>query len=580
MTCGDSDIRIRPGRVRDGGRSQAPKSFVGQVMRAAHRAGHVGGKIGGRGRSTFGRGRLAAASAVLRSPSRRVLIKTRVVRHRGARFRSAPLSTHANYLKRDGVTRSGEPARMFDAAGDNADDRAFAARCEDDRHHFRFIVSPEDASDLADLRTTTRELMTQMEQDLGTRLDWVAVDHWNTDNPHVHVLVRGRADDGADLVISRDYLTRGMRARAEALVELEVGPRSEQEIRAGLEKEVGAERFTSLDRALRAAADDGGGVVDLRPGGAEAADPDMRRLMVGRAQTLERLGLAEPLGPAQWELRPGLEDRLCDLGIRGDIIKTIHRALSRSGVDRGADLATYMEADAPPLVGRLVERGLHDELAGSAYAVIDGTDGRAHHVRFSDLDATGDGEPGSVVEVRRFEDRNGRTRVALAVRSDLTLAEQVTAPGATWLDRQLVNKGPSDLAEAGFGREARAALEARTEHLAGEGLARRQGQRVVFARDLLDTLRRRELDSAVSRLAAASGLEYRPHTPGEHVGGTYRQQLRLTSGRFAMLDDGLGFQLVPWSPSVEQHLGKHISGVVAPGGGIDWSFGRKRGLSL
>ena len=132
----------------------------------------------------------------------------RIVRHRGGRFRSAPLSKHLAYLKRDGVTRDGADARMFDAASDDADTKAFAERCEEDRHHFRFTVSPEDADQLADLRAFTRELMGDAERDLGTGLDWVAVDHWNTDNPHVHVLVRGRADDGHDLVISRDYISK------------------------------------------------------------------------------------------------------------------------------------------------------------------------------------------------------------------------------------------------------------------------------------------------------------------------------------------------------------------------------------
>jgi type IV secretory pathway VirD2 relaxase len=422
--------------------------------------------------------------------------------------------------------------------------------------------------------------MAQMSQDLGTKLDWVAVDHWNTDNPHVHVLVRGRADDGDDLVISRDYISRGLRGRAEALVEIELGPRSEQEISHGLERDVAADRFTGLDRTLRAAADETGGIVDLRPGAPTNGDPELKRLMIGRAQHLERLGLADPIGPAQWDLKAGMEDRLRELGSRGDIIKTMHRALSRQGLNRGADIALHAEADASPIVGRLVERGLHDELAGSAYAVIDGVDGRAHHVRLPDLDATGDAGPGAIVEVRRFEDRTGRGRVALAVRSDLSLADQITAPGATWLDRQLVSKSSSDLADAGFGQEVRAALDARAEHLVSDGFARRQGQRVVLARDLLDTLRRRELGCVASRVAAETGLAHRPHSPGDHVGGTYRQQLRLASGRFAMLDDGLGFQLVPWSPSIEQHLGKHISGVTAPGCGIEWSFGRKRGLAL
>jgi type IV secretory pathway VirD2 relaxase len=100
----------------------------------------------------------------------------------------------------------------------------------------RFTVSPEDAPEMADLRAFTRELMADAERDLDTRLDWMAVDHWNTDNPHVHVLVRGRVDDGRDLVISRDYISRGFRARAEERVTLELGPRTEHEIRFALEK--------------------------------------------------------------------------------------------------------------------------------------------------------------------------------------------------------------------------------------------------------------------------------------------------------------------------------------------------------
>ena len=217
---------------------------------------------------------------------------------------------------------------MFDARSHDTDTRAFAERCEDDRHHFRFTVSPEDAAEMADLRAFTRELMADAERDLGTKLDWVAVDHWNTDNPHIHVLVRGRADDGADLVISRGYIKQGFRDRAAERVTLELGPRTEQEIRTALEKEVEAERWTSLDCSLRDISDEGGGVVDLRPGGA-GEDPELKRLMIGRAGKLERLGLAEQIGSARWELKPGLEPALRDLGIRGDIIKTMHRAMSR-----------------------------------------------------------------------------------------------------------------------------------------------------------------------------------------------------------------------------------------------------------
>jgi type IV secretory pathway VirD2 relaxase len=138
----------------------------------------------------------------------------RVVRHRGRRLVAAPLAKHIAYLKREGVTRGGEEVRLIDAASNSADSKAFAERCAEDRHHFRFIVSPEDATEMADLRAVTRELMKDAERDLGTKLDWVAVDHWNTDNPHIHVLVRGKADDRRDLVISRDYMSQGVRQRA------------------------------------------------------------------------------------------------------------------------------------------------------------------------------------------------------------------------------------------------------------------------------------------------------------------------------------------------------------------------------
>jgi len=584
MSTRDDDIHLRPGRIHHGNQgAKRPKSFVGEVMRAAKKAGHTGktfGRSGGtKGRSTFGRGRRAALSLSSRSPGRRVVIMTRIVRHQGKRFRSAPLAKHVAYLKREGVTRDGTDARMFDARSDEADTKTFAERCEEDRHHFRFTVSPEDAAEMADLRAFTRELMADAEKDLGTKLDWVAIDHWNTDNPHIHVLVRGRADDGRDLVISRDYISRGFRDRAAERVTLELGPRSEQEIRTALQKEVEAERWTSLDRSLRDISDEGGGVADLRPGGA-GEDPELRRLMLGRAAKLERLGLAEEVGSARWTLKPGIESALRDLGVRGDIIKTMHRAMTGAGHEPDVtSFALHGDAVAEPVLGRLVARGLHDELKGSAYAIVEGVDGRTHHLRFSDLEMTGDARPGAIVEARAYEDAGGHKRLSLATRSDFTIGAQITASGATWIDRQLLAREPAT-GGGGFGAELREAMDRRVGHLVEEGLARRQGQRIVFARDLLDTLRRRELDGASSKLAAETGLAHRPSAEGEHVAGTYRQRVTLASGRFAMIDDGLGFQLVPWRPALEQQLGQHVTGTMTPGGSVDWSFGRKRGLGI
>jgi type IV secretory pathway VirD2 relaxase len=578
----DNDLHIRPGRVRDRGRRNAHrvKPFIARVLASAEKAGGLQRRSGRRGSSgAFGRGRAAsiAAARLMTNRTRSVAVKARVVRHRA---RGAPLRTHLAYLRREGVTKEGAPGLMFNAEHDDADHRAFGERCEGDRHHFRFIVSPEDAERLSDLRAFTRDLMVQAERDLGTRLDWIGVDHWNTDNPHVHVIVRGKGHDGRDLVIARDYISHGLRARAAHLATLELGPRSDLEIRRDFESQVEADRWTALDRALAREAAQHDGVVDLRPSFDTQADGHARTAMVGRMQKLERLGLAEPLGSARWRLSQNAEPTMRALGERNDIIRRIHRGLAEQDIDRSVtDFALGDGGATGPIIGRLVTRGLDDELRGSAYAVIDGIDGHAHHVRLADLDATSDMAPGGIVELRRFEDAAGRERVALAVRSDLPLDAQVHAGGATWLDRQLVGRSPSPLSSGGFGRAVREAMEARIEHLAGQGLAKRQGQRVMFARDLLETLRRRELEKAAGRMSESAGQVYRPATEGEPIAGTYRQRLDLASGRFAMIDDGLGFTLVPWTPSLERQLGRQVSGIVR-GNRVEWSLARQRGPTI
>src|ERR1700730_13203942 len=400
---------------------------------------------------------------------------------------------------------------MFDASSERADGAAFAERCQDDRHHFRFIVSPEDAGEMTDLRAFTRDLAKQMETDLGRRLDWVAVDHWNTDNPHIHLLVRGIDEEGADLVISRDYISRGLRSRAEELVSIELGPKPEHEIRSALEREVTAERWTRLDQEIRLAADETG-YIDLRPVSPGSSDPEIRRLMVGRLQHLEKMGLAAPAAPGEWMVGLEAERNLRDLGMRGDVIKTMHRVFTDRGEARGvADYVIDGEKPGSPIIGRLVDRGLHDELTGEAYAVIDGTDGRAHHVRFRGIEAFEHAPPiGGIVEVRRFGSPDEKQpTLVLATRSEIDLSAQITAPGATWIDHRLVERDPMPLAMGGFGREARDAIQARAEHLAGEGLARRQGQRVIMQRDLLNTLRRRELDAAGAKISDKTRLAHR-----------------------------------------------------------------------
>src|SRR5882757_426873 len=267
--------------------------------------------------------------------------------------------------------------------------RAFLDRGREDRHQFRFIVSAEDGADLADPRETTRNLMQQMEGDLGTKLDWIAVDHCNTGQPHSHILVRGVTEDGKTLNIAGDYIAYGIRERASEIVTRELGRQTELEVTKELEREVDADRFTRLDRML-IAEQQGREFTHLRP------DQHMRdtfrqnrALLIERARKLERMGLATEIETGKWVFSAKAEPTLRELGERGDIIKTMHRALEREGLAEDRHPAGYVvhrENATGRITGRVLDKGLGgDEMGERVRLVIDGVDGRVHHI---EMDAT------------------------------------------------------------------------------------------------------------------------------------------------------------------------------------------------
>jgi type IV secretory pathway VirD2 relaxase len=318
---------------------------------------------------------LAARDRFASLRARRVIVKARIVHLKGKGLAAA--KAHLRYVQRDGTSRSGERSDLYGPDSDSADRDAFLERSEGNRHQFRFIVSPEDGVEYEDLKPLTRRLMARMEQDLGTRLDWVAIDHFNTGHPHVHIVVRGEDDRGQNLVIARSYLSHGMRERAAEIVDLDLGPRTDLAITRRLLAEVGHERLTGIDRRLLREAD-GQGIVSALHG-----DPFQQSLRVGRLRYLEGLGLANPEG-ANWRLSPALADTLRRLGEEGDIIRTIQRAYAARGEEEpGAKAWSRFETAEPMksvIVGRVVERGLADEIDDRHYLVVAATDGRAHYV--------------------------------------------------------------------------------------------------------------------------------------------------------------------------------------------------------
>jgi type IV secretory pathway VirD2 relaxase len=654
----DDDFRIRPGVPKNRGQGfvskvlkQVGKTSGGKsAMRRPASTGSTGKHAGQRPGSRLGRGHTAArfAGAKLTPLSRRVTIKSLLVNQRQVSPQS--LSKHLRYIERDGAGRDGEPGRAYGPQADEADLDAFKERCADDRHHFRFIVSPEEGVELDDLRTYTRHLMNRMEADLGTRLEWVAVDHWNTDNPHTHLIVRGRDDTGKDLIIAGDYIAHGFRHRAAELATEWLGPRTELEIQQTLQREVEQERWTSLDHTLQREAGDDGRVQVRR-----FNEPKLQRqrlLLIGRLQCLQRLGLADEAQPGTWTIHADAEKTLRALGERGDIIRTMQRAMG--GQPR--ELAVFEPGDdGRTIIGRVAAKGLADELRDRSYLVIDGVDGKAHYVALNARDEPANYPTGAVVEVRgsaevRAADRNiaalasnglyrtdhhlaiaqgqaqagrdphevvaahvrrlealrragiveriaeglwkvpddlperGRQYdaqrlggVAVELKSHLPIERQARVIGATWLDQQLIGGG-SGLGNLGFGGEAKQAMLQRADFLAEQGLAERRGQRVFLARNLLTVMRNREVAQAGKDIAAETGLEHRPAADGQRVAGIYRRSVMLASGRYAMLDDGMGFSLVPWKPVIEQRLGQQIAATVR-GGGVSWEIGRRPGLS-
>lgn len=375
----DDEFEPRLGRIRSRG-GKRTRTYLSRVLAAANLARSGSGRSASYSASRIGRGAgvgrlLARRDRYAAWRQRRVIVKARLAKLAGKGFDGA--RAHLRYVQRDGVTRAGRPGELYGRDADTVDGKRWLDDHAGDRHQFRFIVSPEDGDQYADLKDLTRRLMARVEQDLGTRLDWVAVDHFNTGHPHTHVIVRGKDERGRDLVIAPDYLTRGIRERAAELVDLDLGPRSDRDIETRLRAEIDQERLTGIDRRLI------GEMNADRVVAASAHDPFQQSLQVGRLGTLARLGLAERLPEGRWRLADGIEDTLRRIGERGDIIRTMQRAYTQRGaVPAATDLAIYEPAapDTRAITGRILERGLSDEHRDRHYLLVEATDGRTHYV--------------------------------------------------------------------------------------------------------------------------------------------------------------------------------------------------------
>ena len=348
------------------------KSFRNAVLSSARKKGG-GGRLGAHAT----RSRIAVDPALGRA--RRVTVKARVVKNTAYSAKAAAL--HLAYVERDGVEKDGTKGMLYGSEG-AVDRKAFAEPRAGEKHQFRLIVSPEEAQDL-DLTDYVRRYVARIERDLGRKLEWAAVNHFDTGHPHAHIVVRGIDYDGREVRLDRSYVSHGLRARAEELATEDLGPRQEHELRRQKEREVGQDRLTSLDREIaRRGKDDR---IDVRQPESGRHPRMADALLIGRLEHLAELRLAERVSPTSWALAPGWQDQLRELGMRGDIIKQMHRALDgdpgRYHVGSPGQSRNGGDAErAPMLHGRIASKGLSDEVKGSFYAIIETARGEGYYV--------------------------------------------------------------------------------------------------------------------------------------------------------------------------------------------------------
>lgn len=624
---GDFDFQPKLGRIRSKG------SFKPKGMKA-----YLKGARGRPSKTSGGRRSTAFAGA------RRVMIKARVHRLSGSGVGAQ--HAHISYLERDGAGKDQEPAEFYDDVSEGLDGQDWLKEHADDRHHFRFIVSPEDGEKLQELKPFVRDLVSQMEIDLETKLDWIAVDHFNTEHPHTHIVMSGKRDDGKDLVISKDYLSHGMREAGSALLTRELGLQTEPELAAKLEQEIALRKVTRMDRILMREMDRNGAINldNLRRN---------RPYYQKRLNALKSMGLAHHQSGGIWSV-DGQHDAALNALEKSDTIAVrIERAVRSAGLDRisAHEQGPFKYSDA--VHGPLLKVGYDDELQDRRYAIVDGLDGRVHHF---DLGTSfpKDLKPGDMLEIKpRSPGALGmdetiadvaaqnrgiyslkkhkqldpkvsakhlsmiKNRIAALERAGLVqrfyrdaysigtdfidrvdehfakaaqrspnivrkmegraFETQVRAFGETWLDQQLAGQAVEPIGGAGLGGEVRSAMNERMKRHFQRGIVNDRDAKELNDHHL-KLLQKEGMLHASLDIAKETGLAYRAIAPGDRIEGTFKRVHQTEHAKFAVIDRGREFSLVPWKRNLERLRDRRIEITMSPTRDIAWTLGRTRGL--
>jgi hypothetical protein len=425
------NIRLAMGR-----RGDARSGALGARLSKAIGGARIGTGFSVKGGGTGSVSGASSGRSFSSDNRQRVVIKVSFSPHRAG---SGKLAAHAAYLGRDGAAREDEQGKFYDASRDEVENLALDLSdwTEEDPRHFRIMIAPESASRMDDLKGYVRDVMGQMEGDLGIETQWVAVNHWNTDNPHAHVILRGRTQAGHELRIPRAYLSHGLRHQARDHATNELGERSILDERMALDREIKAKGLGRLDHAIATQLDDRGEVLLQDLGRGEDDNSIWADALRSRARELEERGLATEVRRNVMSFKDDWTERL-SANVQVDIAKTRNatRAYERgqkvvgevtdiehrsSGntvliLDTGAKAKTmvntksaiadnlqhgsWIEIDEAGTISRLSYHSLDQQLGATAFTALD-----------RELDRIGNGED-------RVFTGNKRIYQALASRAD------------------------------------------------------------------------------------------------------------------------------------------------------------------
>ena len=471
---------------------------------------------------------------------------------------AAKLIAHGKYLERDGAGPDGEPGHFYDRDDDRVDaGPRLAEWSEEDKRHTRIMLAPESGARIEDMKDFTRATMAQMERDLGAELDWVAVNHHNTDNPHVHVILRGRRRDGPDLIIKREYANWGLRHAAREVVTQMLGERGREDERLALERLTRAERMTRLDHLLEAEIK--AGKLSRIQAIGRSLDPTLRSALRNRVRELAKMGLAREEKRDRFRFERDWAARLEGIGQGIDLRRRLGREL-----EPGQGRLKLYEPDMGRLAGEVLEAGRRGE-KGKGYVIVRDKFKRPvlANVRHRDVEGL---EPGAIVALEPKPHSGRGTRLRLDRLSETPIRSQIEAPAETELDREIMRTLKGEPGRLPNTREARNAVSERVAWHLREGSGRRDlTGRFEFEAGALDRLRSAEFSRAEDALVKATRKRALNVADGLEREWRVRGFVQLQQGRFAALERNDAVALLRVSRGVALKQGKAYSVSVANG---------------